>query len=163
MGKEVKYEKRRGEIMGGKNIVNKIMYFLGIEDENDENDENELTEDHEAMRYPEYINHRPKSKVINIHQTTKNKMLIFKPNSFDDVSKISEEVKNRRVAIVNMESLNKENAQRILDFMSGSVYALNGTVKKVGAGIFVFAPDNVDISGINMEEGLKEDSNLLSR
>ena len=61
-------------------------------------------------------------------------MLIFKPNSFDDVSKISEEVKNRRVAIVNMESLNKENAQRILDFMSGSVYALNGTVKRLGQG-----------------------------
>ena len=142
--------------MGGKRLFNKILYFLGIEDDNPSPPEREDYEDY--LNRPEQ---RPKGRIINIHQTTKNKMVIFKPGSFDEVRDISDEVKNRKAVIVNMEKLDKENAKRILDFMSGSIYALNGTVKKIGPGIFIFAPDNIDISGIDMEEGLQEKPSLL--
>ncbi|NLZ54246.1 MAG: cell division protein SepF, partial [Thermoanaerobacteraceae bacterium] len=70
--------------------------------------------------------------------------------------------KNRRAAIVNLEKLDRENAKRILDFMSGSIYALSGTVKKIGPGIFLFAPDNVDVSGLEAEEGNQDKSSLIS-
>lgn len=138
--------------MGGKNIFNRILYFLGIEDEYPVH-----TDDNEDYQ-PYSIRPEMKSKgrVINIHQPSKNKMVIYKPTSFEEVKEISDEVKNRRAVIVNMEKLDKDNAKRVLDFLSGSIYALNGTVKKIGAGIFIFAPDNVDISGNITEENLEK-------
>lgn len=134
-------------------IFDKILYFLGIEEES--SNEPEATS---------YISPEPrtKGKVINIHQTAKNKMVIHKPISFEEAGKICEDIKNRKVAIVNMELLDKETAKRVLDFLSGSIYALNGTVKKVGTGIFVFAPDNVDISDISWEQDT-ENTTFLSK
>lgn len=140
--------------MAGKNFFNKILYMLGIEDEDPA-----PLEDRESYEpYMARPDIKTKGRVINIHQTSKNKMVIYKPTSFDEVKEISDEVKNRRAVIVNMEKLDKDNAKRVLDFMSGSIYALNGTVKKIGPGIFIFAPDNVDISGSALEESLQEKS-----
>lgn len=133
----------------GNKFINKVLYFLGIGDEEPQMEEKE-EKDYGLLP----IDQRPKGRVINIHQNIKNKMVILKPASFDDVKEITDEVKNRRAVIVNMEKVDKENAKRILDFLSGSIYALNGTVKKVGPGIFVFAPDNIDISGVDVEESL---------
>jgi cell division inhibitor SepF len=152
----------KGIKMSGKKFFNKVLYFLGIEDDDDSHEpvEKEEEEFDPYMFKPEM---KSRGRVINIHQTAKNKMVIFKPNTFDEVRDICDEVKNRRASIVNMERLDRETAKRILDFMSGSIYALNGTVKKVGSGIFVFAPDNVDISGFDMEEGMKEKPSLISK
>lgn len=140
--------------MAGKNFFNKILYMLGIEDEDPVPAEDKG--DYESyMPRPDM---KAKGRVINIHQTSKNKMVIYKPTSFDEVKEISDEVKNRRAVIVNMEKLDKDNAKRVLDFMNGNIYALNGTVKKIGPGIFIFAPDNVDISGNDLDESLQEKS-----
>jgi len=133
--------------MSSKTFFRKILYFLGIEDE--------IPQEAEKNDFEPYIARpEPKSmgRVINLHQTNKNKMVIFKPSSFEEVREITDEVKNRRAAIVNFEKLDRETAKRILDFMAGSIYALNGTVKKIGPGIFLFAPDNVDVSGVEAEE-----------
>ncbi|HHV18283.1 MAG TPA: cell division protein SepF [Thermoanaerobacterales bacterium] len=144
--------------MSGKTFFKKILYFLGIEDE--------VSQEHEKDNFEPYVA-RPESKpigrVINIHQTSKNKMVIFKPDSFEEVREISDEVKNRRAAIVNLEKLDRENAKRVLDFMAGSIYALNGAVKKVGPGIFLFVPDNIDVSGVDIEEENQDKSSLASK
>ena len=129
-----------------KKILNKVLYFLGIGDEETPSVEKQERE----YEFP-FIDQRPKGRVINIHQSVKNKMVILKPTSYDDVKEITDEVKNRRAVIVNMERLDKDTAKRVLDFLSGSIYALNGTVRKIGPGIFVFAPDNVDISGVDID------------
>lgn len=147
--------------MGGNTFFNKVLYFLGIEDEQDENFDS--MDNIESSPFPVVREQKSKGRVINIHQTSKNKVIIFKPSSFEETVKICDEVKNRKAAIVNMEQLDKESAKRILDFLSGSIYALNGTVKKIGAGIFIFAPDNVDISDISAEEEYMERSALLSK
>ncbi|TYP54906.1 cell division protein SepF [Thermosediminibacter litoriperuensis] len=131
--------------MANNRLFNKILYFLGIEDEDP------------AVHQPEESLHIPvrpeRGRIINIHQAPKNRVVVFKPSCFDEVREISEELKSRRAVIVNLEGLDKEAARRILDFLSGSVFVLDGTVKKVGSGTFVFAPNNVDISGLNMDEG----------
>ncbi|MCR4430093.1 MAG: cell division protein SepF [Tepidanaerobacteraceae bacterium] len=142
--------------MAGKNIFNRILYFLGIEDEYPVHADD--IEDYQPYSARNDI--KQKGRVINIHQSSKNKMVIYKPTSFDEVREISDEVKSRRAVIVNMEKLDKENAKRVLDFMSGSIYALNGTVKKIGPGIFIFAPDNVDVSGTAVEENLEKSFSL---
>jgi len=142
--------------MSNKSFFKKILYFLGIEDEMPEEDEKNDFEPYIAR--PEQ---KAKGRVINIHQTNKNKMIIFKPSTFEEVREITDEIKNRRAVIVNFERLDKETAKRVLDFMSGSIYALNGTVKKIGPGIFLFAPDNVDISGLEGEEESQDSSSNL--
>ncbi|ADL07769.1 cell division protein SepF [Thermosediminibacter oceani] len=136
--------------MANNKLFNKILYFLGIEDEDHDHENPPVLQPEESLHIPV----RPeKGRIINIHQMPKNKVVVFKPSNFDEVRVITEELKNRRAVIVNLESLDKETARRILDFLSGSVFALDGTVKKVGSGTFVFAPNNVDISGLNMEDG----------
>jgi len=134
-------------VMSNKTFFKKILYFLGIEDEMPEE-----TEKNELDAYVSRPEPKSMGRVINIHQANKNKMIIFKPASFEEVREITDEVKNRRAVIVNFERVDKETAKRILDFMAGSIYALNGTVKKIGPGIFLFAPDNVDVSGLEGEE-----------
>lgn len=139
-------------------LFDKILYFLGIEEEEpNSNDETEYTP------HASITEQRTKGKVINIHQTSKNKMIIHKPISFEEAGKICEEIKNRKAAIVNMELLDKETAKRVLDFLSGSIYALNGTVRKIGTGIFIFAPDNVDISDISWEQDNDDKTTFLSK
>ncbi len=75
------------------------------------------------------------------------KMIVYHPVSYEDTQSIIDNLKNRKPVIVNMEELELETAQRILDFLSGAVYALNGTMCKISRGIFVVAPNNYDVVG----------------
>lgn len=142
--------------MGVKEVYNNILNYLGLIDEPD------ALEKEDFEPYPIKIEQKPKGKVINIHQGPKNKMIVFHPASFDDVRDICDEIKNRRAAIVNLEKLDKDEAKRILDFMMGATYALNGNVKKVGNGIFVFAPDNIDVAGTDFADGQGKEISSLS-
>ena len=72
-------------------------------------------------------------------------------------------LKTEEQPFVNLEKLDRENAKRVLDFMAGSIYALNGAVKKVGPGIFLFVPDNIDVSGVDIEEENQDKSSLASK
>ena len=75
------------------------------------------------------------------------KMIVYHPVSYEDTQSIIDNLKNRKPVIVNMEELELDTAQRILDFLSGAVYALNGTMCKISRGIFVVAPNNYDVVG----------------
>lgn len=75
------------------------------------------------------------------------KMIVYHPVSYEDTQAIIDNLKNRKPIIVNMEELDVDCAQRILDFLSGAVYALSGTMCKVSRGIFVVAPNNYDVVG----------------
>ena len=82
----------------------------------------------------------------------KMKMVIYQPMSYDDAQLIIDHLRNRKPIVVNLVDLEVEVAQRILDFMSGAVYAVNGNIQRVAKGIFILAPSNVDISGNIGEE-----------
>ena len=75
------------------------------------------------------------------------KMLVYRPMSYDDTQNIIDNLRQGKPVIVNLEELELDVAQRVLDFMSGAVYALSGSIFKVANGIFVLAPNSVDISG----------------
>lgn len=72
---------------------------------------------------------------------------VIKPTSIEDELEITETLMNGRTVIVNMEGLNVETAQRIIDFISGSVYAMHGNLQKISNFIFLATPSGVDISG----------------
>ena len=75
------------------------------------------------------------------------KMIVYRPVSYEDTQNIIDNLKAHKPVIVNMEQIEVEVAQRILDFMSGACYALNGRVYKVSSRIFIVAPANIDIIG----------------
>lgn len=81
------------------------------------------------------------------------KMIVYHPVSYEDTQIIIDNLKNRKPVIVNMEDLDVDCAQRILDFLSGAIYALGGTMCKISRGIFVVAPNNYDVVGNNDDYG----------
>jgi cell division inhibitor SepF len=74
------------------------------------------------------------------------KVLVVEPRSFEEVQTIVDQMRARRPIILNLESLDKDLAQKILNFLNGAIYALGGETQRVAQGIFFFAPQGVDIS-----------------
>ena len=77
----------------------------------------------------------------------KQEVVLFRPGSFNDTSKAADDLRNRKAVIVNMENVDKAMARRVVDFLSGCVYALNGDVKKIAQSAYLFCPHNMDIVG----------------
>ena len=86
-------------------------------------------------------------KVLNMSSGNKQEVVLFRPNSFNDTSKAADDLKNRKAVIVNMENVDKAMARRVVDFLSGCVYALEGDVKKIAKSAYLFCPHNMNIVG----------------
>ena len=84
--------------------------------------------------------------VVNMN-TNKQEVVLFRPGSFNDTSKAADDLRNRKAVIVNMENVDKAMARRVVDFLSGCVYALDGTVKKIAQSAYLFCPHNMDVVG----------------
>lgn len=90
------------------------------------------------------------SRVVPMSQSGASgsmRMVVYQPQSYDDTQRIIDDLKSGRPVIANLEDLNVEIAQRVLDFLSGAVYGVDGSIRKISRGIFVLAPQHVDISG----------------
>ena len=77
----------------------------------------------------------------------KQEVVLFRPGSFNDTSKAADDLRNRKAVIVNMENVDKAMARRVVDFLSGCVYALDGDVKKIAQSAYLFCPHNMEIQG----------------
>lgn len=79
--------------------------------------------------------------------TSGNKMILLEPRAFSEAQTIADYLKSRNTVVVNMKRVTPEIAKRIVDFLSGSVYAIGGDLQKLGSGIFLCAPNNVNVEG----------------
>ena len=95
---------------------------------------------------------RRSNKVVNIHATTQLKVVLVKPERFEDASTIADHLNNKRTVVLNLESTNKEVSRRLVDFLSGVAYANNGQIKRVANSTFIITPYNVDIMGDLLDE-----------
>ena len=88
---------------------------------------------------------------------------VVKPERYDNVSQIANHLLNRRTVVLNLEETNKETARRLLDFLSGVTYSINGNLKRVANNTYVITPCNVDVSGdqLKKKEERRDDSNDL--
>ena len=77
----------------------------------------------------------------------KQEVVLFHAKTFDDAAKAADELRKRRAVILNMENVDKSLTRRVVDFLSGSVYALDGSVKKVAQATYLFCPHNMDVVG----------------
>lgn len=78
-------------------------------------------------------------------------MVLVKAKAYDDLQSIARNIKEQKVVIVNFEDMDKETAQRMVDFLSGAVFALDGDSKKVSGSTFLFSSSQVDLAGQIME------------
>lgn len=93
------------------------------------------------------------NNVVNLATSQKQmKVMVVEPLSFDDAQHIADYLKNRKPVVVNFENTEKEVAKRMIDFISGTTYALGGTIQKIGNNIFLCAPNNVDVAYSPTEE-----------
>ena len=100
---------------------------------------------------------RPRSddrrgKVVNIHATTQLKVILVKPERFENASEIADQLKDKRTVVLNLESTNKDVARRLIDFLSGVAYAGEGKIKKIAANTYIITPFHVDIEGDLIDE-----------
>jgi len=121
-------------------LVDRVLNFMGFEEEGPE----QAPEERMPRENPDP---RKKATVVNLHAQRQTRVVVAEPRSFDEAQEIAEHLKNRRPVIVNLEHVDTEIARRIVDFVSGATLALNGAQQKVGGGIFLFVPNNVDIEG----------------
>ena len=118
----------------------------------DEDDDYEDFEDDSQVRdvFEERRPSRSESrngKVVNIHATTQLKVILRKPKQFKDASEIADELKDKRTVVLNLETTDKGEARRLIDFLSGVAYAGEGKIKKIAANTYIITPYHVDIEG----------------
>lgn len=134
-------------------LIGKVLSFIGFDEVYDDEEliEEEEKVDQEVQRDEEPKN-RKGAQVFSLHTQKQMKVVIMEPKSFDESQAIADQLKNHRPVIVNLEQSERNLAKRIVDFVSGTTYALNGNMQKVGNSIFLFVPNNVDIAGEAKEE-----------
>ena len=95
---------------------------------------------------------RRNNKVVNIHATTQLKVVLVKPERFENASEIADHLRDKRTVVLNLEKTDKNIARRLIDFLSGVAYANEGTIKKVALSTYIITPYNVDIVGDLIDE-----------
>ncbi|MDD2420969.1 MAG: cell division protein SepF [Heliobacteriaceae bacterium] len=137
-------------------FLDKFYNLMGLGDEMEEIEQPERRpetnerEEREFSPSRRIVERSERAAVVSLaaeRQKKELKVVVIEPKSFDEAKTIADHLKNRYQVILNLEKADREMAQRIIDFVSGTTYALNGSMQKVGTQIFVFAPSNVDISG----------------
>ena len=77
----------------------------------------------------------------------RQEVVLFRPTTFNDTSKAADDLRNKKAVILNMENVDKAMARRVVDFLSGCAYAVDGKVKKVAQSTYLFCPHNMDVVG----------------
>ena len=93
-----------------------------------------------------------RSKVVNIHATTQLKVMLVKPERFEDAKGIAEHLNKKITVVLNLESASKELSRRLLDFLSGVAFANGGEIKRVANSTFIITPSNVNLMGDLLNE-----------
>lgn len=148
-------------------IMNKVLELFTSEDYEEEEEEvlsskgystDYEDEDEEELEGKKLFGNR-RAKLVNMPQAQQIKMVISQPTTFEQSEEICQFLKEKKSCIVNLEYVNKDVARRIVDFISGGVYALDAHIQKVSNSIFLIAPTNYEISN---ETGREEMKNKLS-
>jgi len=128
--------------------------FLDIMGFSDGSEEESLPEENiQPDETTEWKHRKNKGHLVpfNVRDSKDNKeqvkVILLEPISFDDSQQIADNLKIRRTVIINLENMDMILARRIIDFVGGTTYALGGTLQKIGAGIIIAVPSNVDITG----------------
>lgn len=90
--------------------------------------------------------YKSNTKITSYNTSDQIKMIVINPDNYDEAREICDYIKSGKPVVVNLENMQFETAQRVMDFLSGSCYSLNGNVQRVAKNIFIVAPNNIDVS-----------------
>ncbi|MCK1992555.1 cell division protein SepF [Peribacillus muralis] len=137
-------------------FVSKFKSYFALDDEYEYKDE--VMEEDEAERKTVKSakqQHQPASAANNANQNIvslqsvqkSSKVVLLEPRAYAEAQEVADHLKNRRAVVVNLQRIQHDQGKRIIDFLSGTVYAISGDIQKIGTDIFLCTPDNVDVSG----------------
>jgi len=141
-------------------VVDRFLDIMGFLEKDDEyeHDEEEI--------YPEVLsldeNKKRKGKLVALHNRDSMKVMLVEPKDFDEAQIIADNLKSRRAVIVNLENVEYELGKRIIDFVGGTAYAIDGTMQKIGQGIILVVPPNIDIGGELKDTYINEQEDVFS-
>lgn len=134
-------------------VLTKVKSIFGFGEYDEEYDEEYDDFDEESSKnmmedenIEPVIQNKRNNKVVNIHTSSSAKVTIVKPSTYDEATEICEALKNRRIVVINTSSLEIKIAQRLLDFISGSCYALSGELQEIEKGVYLLSPSNVEVT-----------------
>ena len=134
-------------------IVSKFKTLFALEDEYEYKEEiiSEETEEPKSFRGPKQTQPQAAGSTANIVSLQSvqksSKVVLLEPRAYSEAQEVADHLKNRRAVVVNLQRIQHDQAKRIVDFLSGTVYAISGDIQKIGTDIFLVTPDNVDVSG----------------
>lgn len=140
-------------------MMSKLRNFFYLDDEEDfeeveaSKEPAALPQENVTRRTKKVVNSHGEEKTVNVinfqsANAMKNmKVVICEPRVYAEAQDISEHLKNKRAIIVNLQRIDREAGMRIIDFLSGTVYALGGDIQRIGDNIFLCTPENVEVQG----------------
>ncbi|OXM86034.1 cell division protein SepF [Paenibacillus rigui] len=128
-------------------VMNKFMNFLGLQEEEEVVERERVVEQVEEHETNTAEQRRNKGNIVSIHSQKNVRVVLLEPKSYEDTQEIADHLRSRRPVVVNLHLVRSDQATRIVDFLSGTVYALNGSISKIGPNIFLCTPDTVEIHG----------------
>ncbi len=130
-------------------VMNKFLNYLGLQEEEEAVDRKSPHSDEQEIETPAFDSRKQSSKnnVVSIHSQKSARVVLTEPRTYDEAQDIADQLKSRRAVVVNLQRVRREQAIRIVDFLSGTVYALGGHISKIGTDIFLCTPDSVEVSG----------------
>jgi len=135
-------------------LKSKFKTFFFLDDEYEYMDEEEL--EAPPVKNQKQQNVSQKQNVVSLQSVQKSsKVVLIEPRVYAEAQEIADQLKNRRAVVVNLHRIERDQAKRIIDFLSGTVYAIGGDIQKIGSEIFLCTPDNVEVSG-NISQLMQE-------
>lgn len=152
-------------------FFDKVLDIMNLNDYDDEDDDLDTDDDldeygslAEKRPFKSYSGGKtydsPSTKVVNFQASVQMEVVVIQPLAYDEAQIICDHIKMKRPVVLNLEKMEKNIAQRIMDFVSGSCYTLNGNLQRITNNIFIIAPENVDIAG-DFREELKSNGIIL--
>ncbi|WP_163101425.1 cell division protein SepF [Peribacillus alkalitolerans] len=145
-------------------MISKFKSFFALEDEYEYKEE--IVEEKEVEQKPVKATNMKKQtspqgggqNVVSIQSLQKSsKVVLLEPRVYSDSQEIADHLKNKKAVVVNLQRISHDQAKRIVDFLSGTVYAIGGDISKIGPNIFLCTPDNVDVTGTITGVGYEEE------
>ncbi len=130
----------------------KIKNFFNTEEEY------EYIEEYEEDRSENPVSKNKHKNVVSLSavQQPVSRVILSEPKSYQEVQEIADHLLNKRAVVINLQRVDQAQAKRIVDFLSGTVYAIKGDIQKLSEGTFLCTPDNIDVSGTITENQLNE-------
>jgi cell division inhibitor SepF len=132
-------------------LVSKFKSYFALEDEyeyKEEVVEEEAVEPKPVKSSKQVHTNAATNNIVSLQSVQKSsKVVLLEPRAYADAQEVADHLNNKRAVVVNLQRIQRDQGLRIVDFLSGTVYAIGGDIQKIGIDIFLCTPSNVDVSG----------------